>query len=101
MNSSRDVNGNAHTFRTLGLFAAAGGSTSIASNDQNFSSGSVSASSTINGVITQVSQQQVKYKFSHEKVTHCRYCTFWKWNCRTFNWRLMDLISLQSIEPTI
>ena len=52
LNSSRDVNGNAHTFRTLGLFAAAGGSTlSIASNDQNFSSGSVSASSTINGVI--------------------------------------------------
>ena len=52
LNSSRDVNGNAHTFRTLGLFAAAGGSTlTIASNDQNFSSGSVSASSTINGVI--------------------------------------------------
>ncbi len=52
LNSSRDVNGNAHTFRTLGLFAAAGGSTlTVASNDQNFSSGSVSASSTINGVI--------------------------------------------------
>ena len=52
LNSSRDVNGNTHTFRTLGLFAAAGGSTlTIASNDQNFSSGSVSASSTINGVI--------------------------------------------------
>ena len=52
LNSSRDVNGNAHTFRTLGLFAAAGSSTlTIASNDQSFSSGSVSASSTINGVI--------------------------------------------------
>ena len=52
LNRSRDVNGNAHTFRTLGLFAAAGGSTlTIASNDKNFASGSVSASSTINGVI--------------------------------------------------
>jgi len=52
LNRSRDVNGNAHTFRTLGLFAAAGGSTlTIASNDKNFASGSVSASSSINGVI--------------------------------------------------
>ena len=52
LNRSRDVNGNAHTFRTLGLFAAAGSSTlTIASNDKNFASGSVSASSTINGVI--------------------------------------------------
>ena len=50
LNRSRDVSGNAHNFRTLGLFAAGGGSTlTIASNDQNFSSGSISSSTTING----------------------------------------------------
>ena len=37
LNRSRDVSGNAHTFRTSGLFASGGGSTlTIASNDQNF-----------------------------------------------------------------
>ena len=65
LNRSRDVSGNAHTFRTLGLFASGGGSTlTIASNDQNFSSGSVSSSTTINGnvnnpSITSASQIQV------------------------------------------
>ena len=50
LNRSRDVSGNAHTFRTLGLFASGGGSTlTIASNDQNFSSGSISSTTTING----------------------------------------------------
>ena len=53
LNNGIDVNGSAHTFRTLGLFAAAGGSTlSIVSNDQNFSSATLSAGSTLNGVIT-------------------------------------------------
>ena len=42
LNRSRDVSGNAHNFCTLGLFASGGGSTlTIASNDQNFSSGAV------------------------------------------------------------
>ena len=65
LNRSRDVSGNAHTFRTLGLFASGGGSTlTIASNDQNFSSGSVSSSTTINGninnpSITSASQIQI------------------------------------------
>ena len=65
LNRSRDVNGNAHTFRTLGLFAAAGSSTlTVASNDKNFSTGSISAGSTINGVvnnpsITTASQIQI------------------------------------------
>ena len=65
LNRSRDVSGNAHTFRTLGLFASGGGSTlTIASNDQNFSSGSISSSTTINGnvnnpSITSASQIQV------------------------------------------
>ena len=50
LNRSRDVNGNAHNFRTLGLYASGGGSTlTIASNDQNFSTGAISAGTTING----------------------------------------------------
>ena len=53
LNSSRDVNGNSHTFKSLGLHASGGGSTlTIASNDQNFSTATVSTGSTINGVIT-------------------------------------------------
>ena len=65
LNRSRDVSGNAHNFRTLGLFASGGGSTlTIASNDQNFSSGAVSAGTTINGnvnnpTITDASQVQI------------------------------------------
>ena len=52
LNRSRDVSGNAHTFRTLGLFASGGGSTlTVASNNQTFSSGSLTASTTINGNI--------------------------------------------------
>ena len=52
----------------LGLFASGGGSTlTIASNDQNFSSGSISSSTTINGnvnnpTITGASQIQVLQK---------------------------------------
>ena len=53
LNNGIDVNGSSHTFRSLGLYAASGGSTlSIVSNDQNFSSSTLSASSTLNGVIT-------------------------------------------------
>ena len=53
LNSSRDVNGTAHTFRSLGLFASGGASTlTIASNDKDFSAATVSSSGTINGVIT-------------------------------------------------
>ena len=53
LNSGRDVNGTAHTFRSLGLYASGGSSTlTIASNDQNFNSATVSTGSTINGVIT-------------------------------------------------
>ena len=53
LNSGRDVNGTAHTFRSLGLYASGGSSTlTIASNDQNFSTATVSTGSTINGVIT-------------------------------------------------
>ncbi len=49
LNRSRDVSGNAHSFRTMGLFASGGGSTlSIASNDKQFSSGTISAATTIN-----------------------------------------------------
>lgn len=49
LNRSRDVSGNAHSFRSMGLFASGGGSTlSIASNDKQFSSGSISAATTIN-----------------------------------------------------
>ena len=65
LNRSRDVSGNAHNFRTLGLFASGGGSTlTIASNDQNFSSGAVSAGTSINGnvsnpSITDASQIQI------------------------------------------
>ena len=65
LNRSRDVNGNNHNFRTLGLYAAGGGSTlTIASNDQNFSSGAISAGAIINGninnpSITNASQIQV------------------------------------------
>ena len=65
LNRSRDVSGNAHNFRTLGLFASGGGSTlTIASNDQNFSSGAVSAGTAINGnvsnpTITDASQVQI------------------------------------------
>ncbi len=65
LNRSRDVSGNAHNFRTLGLFASGGGSTlTIASNDQNFSSGAVSAGTVINGnvsnpSITDASQVQI------------------------------------------
>ena len=65
LNRSRDVSGNAHTFRTLGLFASGGGSTlTIASNDQDFSLGSISSSTTINGnvsnpAITGASQIQI------------------------------------------
>ena len=44
LNRSRDVNGNAHSFRTMGLFASGGGSTlTIASNDKQFSTGAMSA----------------------------------------------------------
>tara|TARA_X000000950_G_scaffold109117_1_gene137549 strand:- start:811 stop:4629 length:3819 start_codon:yes stop_codon:yes gene_type:complete len=65
LNRSRDVSGNAHTFRSAGLFASGGGSTlTIASNNQNFSSGAISSSSTINGnvnnpSITSASQMQI------------------------------------------
>ena len=53
LNRSRDVNGNSHNFRTKGLFASAGGTTlTIASNNLTFSSGSLTAGGTINGVIT-------------------------------------------------
>ncbi len=49
LNRSRDVSGNAHNFRSMGLFASGGGSTlSIASNDKQFSSGTISATTTIN-----------------------------------------------------
>ncbi len=49
LNRSRDVQGNAHNFRSMGLFASGGGSTlTIASNDKQFSSGAISAASTIN-----------------------------------------------------
>ena len=49
LNRSRDVSGNAHSFRTMGLFASGGGaSLTIASNNKEFSSGAISASSTIN-----------------------------------------------------
>ena len=65
LNRSRDVSGNAHTFRSAGLFASGGGSSlTIASNNQNFSSGAISSSSTINGnvnnpSITSASQMQI------------------------------------------
>ena len=49
LNRSRDVSGNAHSFRTMGLFASGGGaSLTIASNNKEFSLGAISASSTIN-----------------------------------------------------
>lgn len=52
LNNGLDVDGSSHSFRTLGLFAAGGSSTlTISSNDKNFSSGTVSAGSTLNGVI--------------------------------------------------
>ena len=60
--------------RTLGSFASGGGSTlTIASNDQNFSSGAVSAGTTINGnvnnpTITDASQVQI---FTREGKTSC------------------------------
>ena len=65
LNSSRDVDGNAHAFRSKGLFASSGGSTlTIASNNLTFSSGTLTASSTINGVannptITTASELQI------------------------------------------
>ena len=65
LNRSRDVNGNAHSFRTMGLFASGGGSTlTIASNDKQFSTGAMSAGSTINGnvnnpTVTDASQIQI------------------------------------------
>ena len=65
LNRSRDVSGNAHNFRSLGLFASGGSSTlTIASNDKNFSSGAVSAGTVINGnvsnpSITDASQVQI------------------------------------------
>ena len=53
LNNGRDVNGSSHNFRSLGLFASGGASTlTIGSNDQNFSTATVSTGSTINGVIT-------------------------------------------------
>lgn len=53
LNNGIDVDGSSHRFRTLGLFAAGGGSTlTINSNDQNFSTATVSTGSTLNGVIT-------------------------------------------------
>tara|TARA_E500000178_G_scaffold272338_1_gene270500 strand:- start:7613 stop:12694 length:5082 start_codon:yes stop_codon:yes gene_type:complete len=53
LNNGIDVNGSSHTFRSLGLFAAGGNSNlTIASNDQNFSTATVSIGSTLNGVIT-------------------------------------------------
>ena len=57
LNRSRDVQGNAHNFRSMGLFASGGGSSlTIASNDKEFSSGAITASSTINAnVINPVS----------------------------------------------
>ena len=52
LNSSRDVNGTAHNFRTKGLFASGGGSSlTLASNNLTFTSATVSTGSTINGVI--------------------------------------------------
>ncbi|MAI60770.1 MAG: flagellar hook-associated protein FlgK [Rickettsiales bacterium] len=65
LNRSSDVSGNAHNFRSLGLFASGGGSTlTIASNNQNFSTGAVSAGTVINGnvsnpSITDASQIQI------------------------------------------
>jgi len=52
LNRSRDVGGNAHNFRTKGLFASGGGSTlTIASNNLTFSSGALTAGgAAINGV---------------------------------------------------
>ena len=51
LNSSRDVNGTAHNFRTKGLFASGGGSSlTLASNNLTFTSATVSTGSTINGV---------------------------------------------------
>ena len=65
LNRSRDVEGNAHTFRSKGLFASGGGSTlTIASNNQNFSSGAITAGTAINGnvanpSVTDASQVQI------------------------------------------
>ena len=65
LNRSRDVQGNAHNFRSMGLFASGGGSTlTIASNDKEFSSGTISSATTINGnvinpSVTVASQMQI------------------------------------------
>ncbi len=65
LNRSRDVQGNAHSFRSMGLFASGGGSSlTIASNDKQFSSGAISASSTINAnvvnpTVTEASKLQI------------------------------------------
>ena len=53
LNRSRDVQGNNHSFRSMGLFAAGGGSTlTIASNNKQFSSGAITSGTTINGNVT-------------------------------------------------
>ena len=65
LNRSRDVQGNNHSFRSMGLFAAGGGSTlTIASNNKQFSSGAITSGTTINGnvanpSITVASQMQI------------------------------------------
>ena len=65
LNRSRDVQGNAHNFRSMGLFASGGGSSlTIASNDKEFSSGAITASSTINAnvinpTVTAASELQI------------------------------------------
>ena len=52
LNNGLDVNGSAHNFRTKGLFASGGGtSLTIASNNLTFTSATLSAGSTLNGVI--------------------------------------------------
>ena len=65
LNRSRDVQGNAHSFRSMGLFASGGGSSlTIASNYKEFSSGAITAASTINAnvvnpTVTTASELQV------------------------------------------
>ena len=69
LNRSRDVQGNAHNFRSMGLFASGGGSSlTIASNDKEFSSGAITASSTINAnVINPTVTAPANYKFLLER----------------------------------
>lgn len=52
LNNGIDVNGNTHNFVSKGLFASGGGSSlTIASNNLTFNSATISAGSTLNGVI--------------------------------------------------